>query len=75
MDTPTQLHERVNQTISQSDLNRSKLSELSGIPRATLIRKLQGHSDFTVRELGSIAKALNLTIADLIPAEILESAA
>lgn len=74
MDVSPNLSEQVNQTITQRGMNRSQISEASGIPRATLIRKLQGHSDFTVRELGSIAKALGLTIADLIPAEILDAA-
>lgn len=74
MDVSPHLSEQVNRTITQHGMNRSQISEASGIPRATLIRKLQGHSDFTVRELGSIAKALGLTIADLIPAEILDAA-
>ena len=50
------------------------MSKAAGIPYATLTRKLEGHSDFTIRELGKIAKALDLTLADIIPAEILEAA-
>ena len=72
--TPT-LASRVAESINlREGMTRNKLSEKSGIPYSTLTRKLNGHADFTMRELGSIARALNLTLGELIPTEILDAA-
>lgn len=75
MENEPHLARRVHETITRHNISRNEMSKQSGIPYATLTRKLQGHSDFTVKELGKIAKVLGLTIGDLIPSEILEAAA
>lgn len=64
----------VTESINLAGYSRSKMAELSGVPYATLTRKLSGHSEFTIRELGSIAKVLNLPLRALIPTEILDAA-
>lgn len=43
------------------------LSDHTGIPRTTLIRRLNGHSAFTVDELWAIAGFLNVEPASLLP--------
>ena len=47
---------------------RSTLSvaEATGIPRATLLRRIAGHSSFTVVELASIAHLLGIEPTDLM---------
>lgn len=75
MENEPHLAQRVHETITRHKVSRNEISKQAGIPYATLTRKLQGHSDFTVKELGKIAKVLGLTVGDLIPAEILDAAA
>ena len=64
----------INETISRHGYTRNQISQLAGIPYTTLTRKLEGHADFTIRELGKIAKTLDLTIGEIIPTEILDAA-
>lgn len=64
----------INETISRHGYTRNQISKLTGIPYTTLTRKLEGHADFTIRELGNIAKTLDLTLGELIPIEILDAA-
>lgn len=45
----------------------------AGIPSTTFTRKLNSSADFTIRELGQIAEALDLEFADILPVEILKS--
>lgn len=42
------------------------VSEKSGIPRTTLLRRLGGTSPFTVAELELIAKVLDIAVSDLL---------
>ncbi|MGC5078503.1 helix-turn-helix domain-containing protein [Agrococcus sp. DT81.2] len=42
-------------------------AEAAGIPATTFRRKIAGHADFTVTEIGRIATALNIAPADLLP--------
>lgn len=43
----------------------------AGIPSTTFTRKLNSSGDFTLAELGQIAEALDLQIADILPTEML----
>ena len=74
MDTHPNLGQSVDETLKRYKFSRNQMSKEAGIPYATLTRKLDGHSEFTIRELGKIAKALDLKLKDVIPAEILEAA-
>lgn len=47
----------------------------AGIPISTFNRKLNNTGDFTLRELGQIADALDLTLADILPGELITSRA
>lgn len=42
----------------QADVTPFALARKAGIPRSTLIRKLDGHDDFRLSELARIADAL-----------------
>lgn len=42
------------------------VSDATGIPRTTLIRRLRGQSPFTIAELESIAECLGVTVSDLL---------
>lgn len=43
----------------------------AGIPTSTFHRKLNNTGDFTLRELGKIAEALDRQLADILPSELL----
>ena len=47
----------------------------AGIPLSTFNRKLNNTGDFTLRELGQIAEALDLDLADILPSELITSRA
>jgi len=49
------------------------LAEFAAIPEATLRRKLKT-GDFTVKELGRIADALDVSVRDLLPDSLLDVA-
>ena len=67
----TDLTEWIAKTVAQAilDSGASKLevSEKTGIPYATLSRKIKGTSDFTWRELLAIAEFLGLSPARFTP--------
>lgn len=58
--------EAVRSRMTEQNVSQVSLSEATGIPRATLIRRLQGHSPFTVAELVAIANHLGVTASDLL---------
>lgn len=66
MDTPTDFVSRVTAAVLRvmeaRNCTQASLSEATGIPRTTLIRKLRGHSDFTVRDLERIAAHLGVSV-------------
>lgn len=43
----------------------------AGIPTSTFNRKISNTGDFTLRELGKIAEALDLDLADILPTELI----
>lgn len=47
------------------------LSEVTGIPSTTLKRRLNGSTSFHLDELVRIAKALDVSLGDLIPEQAL----
>lgn len=56
----------VRQAMETRGVSQLGLSEATLIPRATLIRRLQGQSPFTITELDAIAGVLGTTISDLL---------
>lgn len=56
--------------IVDADSSRNAVARKAGIPLTTFNRKLDGHGDFTLRELGQIAQALNRQLADILPSEL-----
>lgn len=48
------------------NLSRNALAIRAGIPSTTFTRKLNCPSDFTLRELGQVAAALDKKLVDLI---------
>lgn len=57
--------------IVDAGTNRNAVARKAGIPPTTFNRKLDGHADFTLRELGHIAEALDCQLADILPSELL----
>lgn len=58
--TPQRVAARVNAAIERSDLSKSDVSDITGIPRETLRRRLAGINAFDVDELERIAQALGM---------------
>jgi hypothetical protein len=54
--------------IERADQSTLSVSNATGIPRTTLIRRLNGNSPFTVTELADIA-----TFIDMSPVELLRA--
>jgi predicted transcriptional regulator len=52
-------------------LSKNETATRAGIPTSTFHRKLKGTGDFTIRELGQIAEALDRQLVDLLPSELL----
>ena len=70
MNTPslaTQVAQRVQAGMEAAGVSQVRLSEATGIARPTLIRRLQGHTAFTVNEMALIALALRCSVLDLLP--------
>lgn len=55
--------------ISKADRTRTWTAKRAGIPETTFRRKLRAGADFTVGEVARIAQALDISPADLLPAE------
>lgn len=51
--------------------SKNAVAKASGIPLTTFSRKINGHGDFSLRELGDIASALGLVLADIIPVDLI----
>ena len=57
-------------------LSKSAAATKAGIPSSTFHRKINSTGDFTLRELGQIAEALDLQlIGGILPAELTEQRA
>jgi len=57
--------------IVETRSTRNATATRAGIPTTTFNRKLNGDGDFTLRELGKIAEALDRQLADILPSELL----
>lgn len=58
---------RIKLAMIDASVSKSALSKASGVPYATLDRKLQALSSFNMTELVRIARALNMSMAQIIP--------
>lgn len=54
------LAERVNTTRKLKEFPVLRLATATGIPKSTLKRKLDGHTDFTVPELQALSRHLDV---------------
>ncbi|WP_104087089.1 helix-turn-helix transcriptional regulator [Arthrobacter sp. GMC3] len=59
--------------IVRQNVSKNALARASGIPLTTFSRKINGHGDFTLRELGDIAAALGMTLADILPVGLIST--
>lgn len=57
--------------IVRNNTSKNATATKAGIPISTFSRKLNGHGDFSIRELGMIADALDLKLEDLLPMNLL----
>lgn len=67
MDTPDTSAARVATAIADAGKTIKGTADAAGIPVTTFRRKLDGHTDFTVTELGRIAAALDVPPSSLLP--------
>lgn len=58
--------EAVRELMETQGVSQLALSEATGIPRATLIRRLNGHASFTVAELADVAAQLGVRPSQLL---------
>ncbi|MCJ1709291.1 helix-turn-helix domain-containing protein [Microbacterium sp. VKM Ac-2923] len=66
---------RVGKAIDKADRTQRWVSRKTGIALSTLNRKVNGHVDWELNELASVAFALGLHPASLLPDEFREGAA
>ena len=52
--------------IVRNNTSKNAVARAAGIPLTTFSRKINGHGDFTLRELGQVATALEVRLLDLI---------
>lgn len=57
--------------LADTGLSKNAAATRAGIPTSTFHRKLKSSGDFTLRELGQIATALDRQLADILPSELL----
>lgn len=67
MDTKKDASQIILQAILDAERSQQWVADKAGIPVTTLRRKLQGHTDFRLGEVASIAQALNVNPAELLP--------
>jgi len=67
-DPTVRIAEQVRQAMADQQLSQVALAEATGIPRVTLIRRLNGQAPFTVTELAAVAAELGMTPADFLAA-------
>lgn len=61
--------------IVKQKTTKNAVAQKAGIPATTFNRKVDGKADFTIRELGEVAEALGLELADILPVELLAKSA
>lgn len=66
MDITRTTAQAVTECLKRSGRSQLSLSEESGIPRTTLLRRLSGATPFTVEELQRIADCLDVPVVSLL---------
>lgn len=66
MDITRGTAQAVTEALKNSGKSQLSLSDESGIPRTTLLRRLSGASPFTVAELQRIADVLGVSVVSLL---------
>lgn len=64
--TSTRISRVVTQMLEQAGVSQKAAAEATGIPRATLIRRLSGHSPFQTTELEAVAALLGVNVSDIV---------
>lgn len=71
----TEISSAINRNIrlafTEKGITKNATATKSGIPTSTFNRKLNSDGDFTLRELGKIAEALDRQLVDILPSELL----
>ena len=65
----------VKSSMQREKVSATRLAKTTGISKTTLLRRLSAEASFTIRELGTIARALNCHHTDLFPTDNKPSAA
>lgn len=65
--TQQQVAQRVAAQVAESGVTIVWLCEKTGIPRSTLLRRLNGATPFNINELDRIAAALRVPTTELLP--------
>lgn len=58
---------KVSDAMRTRGVSQKSMAESTGIPRVTLIRRLNGTNPFTVTELAAVAATLDVDVRDLVP--------
>lgn len=66
---------RITEAIKQKHTDQKALSDSTGIAYATLRRSLTGGRSLTVREIITVAEALDIPAVTLLPVSLLKDAA
>ena len=61
--------------IVKQSTTKNAVARKAGIPTTTFNRKVDGKADFTLRELGAVADALGLALADILPVNLITAKA
>jgi len=64
----------VNKLLADAGVSQKRAAETTGIPRATLLRRLSGATPFHTTELAAIANLLGINVSDIILAAENEAA-
>ncbi len=56
----------VRQLLADAGVSQKRASEVTGIPRATLLRRLSGVTPFQTSELVALAALLNVNVSDIV---------
>lgn len=56
--------------LARRNLTQTQLADLIGRPKAWVSRRMTGDTNFAVEDLASIATALNVPVASLLPDEV-----
>ena len=67
----TVTNQNILQEIKRRATTKNAVARKAGIPATTFDRKINGVNDFTLNELGAIAAALGITLADILPVQLL----